>query len=463
MSFTRRNFLIGAGSGLSVLVLTACTPEAQPEPTPVPTRTVDGIVPAPAEMARSAWGADSFARGSVSYLPVGATPDHREALREPLIDRVFFAGEASAQENAGTVLGAVQSGNRAALDVDDVASSDDRVAVIGAGAAGAEAARVLRLRGYDVVVIEAKGEVGGRVRTVTDDAWPFPIELGAWRQYAAADAELLAALADAEVSTLPLGEATVYRSTTGEADADEIGGAAVATALAWAGQQSRDVALDSAIDDSGAGATAESASSGELAGTDLLDQHLASVSARYGADASALSGWFTTDSAEPPTVVTGGFASLVEEALDGVETFLSTTVLGVAYTEERVSLRLGTGESLAVDRVVVTVPLGVLQDDGIEFDPLLPFTHRAAISALGMGTVDTVWLKFDEPFWSTDAVVWNLVGTDDDVTCWYNLQPFTGEPILVGLVGGEAALRTEELDDQELIDSLLLTLVPFAS
>ena len=83
--------------------------------------------------------------------------------------------------------------------------------------------------------------------------------------------------------------------------------------------------------------------------------------------------------------------------------------------------------------------------------------------ALGMGTIDTVWLRFDEPFWSTDAVVWNLVGTDDDVTLWYNLEPLTGEPILVGIVGGEAALRTEELNDQEFIDSLLLTLVPFAS
>jgi len=116
-----------------------------------------------------------------------------------------------------------------------------------------------------------------------------------------------------------------------------------------------------------------------------------------------------------------------------------------------------------VQRAVVTVPLGVLKDNGIEFDPLLPFPHRTAIAALGMGTIDTVWLRFDEPFWSTDAVVWNLVGTDDDVTLWYNLEPLTGEPILVGIVGGEAALRTEELNDQEFIDSLLLTLVPFAS
>jgi len=154
---------------------------------------------------------------------------------------------------------------------------------------------------------------------------------------------------------------------------------------------------------------------------------------------------------------------VVAESLEGVETFLSTTVVGVSYNERRVSLRLGTGESLSVDRAIVTVPLGVLQHDGIDFDPLLPFSHRTAIASLGMGTVDAVWLRFDEPFWTTDAVIWNLVGTDDLVTTWFNLEPLTGEPVLVGLVGGDDATRFELLNDDELTAALRETLAPFAS
>jgi len=448
---------------MSVLVLTACAQDAEPNPTPTPTRTADGVVPTPAQSRRSSWAADSFSRGSVSYLAVGSTLDHREALREPLIDRVFFAGEASATENAGTVTGAIASGNRAALDLHEVADSADRIAVIGAGAAGAEAARILSLRGYDVVVIEARDRVGGRIESITTDDWPFPIELGAWRQAPGADAELLANLADMDVEVLSLGDTSVYRSPAGESETDDIGPAAVDTALEWAASQASDLPLDEALDESGARGSAEAAESGEVAGAELLVQHLAALATVYGADSSELSGWFTTNVVEPPTVVTGGFSALLDDSLEGVETFLSTTVLGIAYSDDGVSLRLGTGESLAVQRAIVTVPLGVLKDSGIEFDPLLPFSHRTAIDALGMGTIDTVWLRFDEPFWSTDAVVWNLVGTDDDVTLWYNLEPLTGEPILVGLVGGEAALRTEELGDQDFIDSLLLTLVPFAS
>ncbi|GAB3606503.1 hypothetical protein GCM10027413_19120 [Conyzicola nivalis] len=462
MSFTRRTFLIGAGSGLSVLVLTACAVDAQPEPTPSPTRTATGVVPSPASFARSAWGKDSFARGAVSFMAVGSTLEHRRALSVPLLRRVFFAGEATSVDDAGTVLGARLSGRAAAAAVAEVGNANDRIAVIGAGAAGAEAAKRLTENGFDVVVIEARKRTGGRIDTVSGDAWPFPVELGAWR---ISDVDLIAELEGLGVSTVELGAATdssVFRSTTGESGSDDVGAVAVESALAWAKQQARDESLKTSLEESGADAAAAASDTGELSGGDLLGQHLATLATVYGADASELSSWFTGDDVGSARVVTGGLRSAIDDSLDGVETFLSTTVVGVAYSDERVSLRLGTGESLSVDRVVVTVPLGVLQDDGIDFDPLLPFEHRTAIAALGMGTIDTVWLRFDEPFWTTDAVLWNLVGTEDEITTWYNLEPITGEPVLVGVVGGAAAERTELLSDDELTTTVLQTLAPFA-
>jgi hypothetical protein len=60
-------------------------------------------------------------------------------------------------------------------------------------------------------------------------------------------------------------------------------------------------------------------------------------------------------------------------------------------------------------------------------------------------------------------VAWNLVGTDDEITTWFNLEPLTGEPVLVGLVGGAAAERMELLDDDELTAAVLATLAPFAA
>jgi monoamine oxidase len=460
MSFTRRTFLVGAGTGLSVLVLSACAVDARPDPTPTPTRTAAGVVPEPSAFARSAWGKDSFARGSASYMAVGSTVEHREALAVPLMHRVFFAGEATSVDRPGTVVGARVSGAAAAAQVIESGGAGEKVAVVGAGASGAEAARVLAESGFDVVVIEARKRVGGRIDTVTDKSWPFPIELGAWR-LGASDTELVAALDTLQVSSAQL-DGSVFRSLTGESDSDPVSDMAVTSALAWARKQATDVSVESSLDRSGAAAIAADSGSAELAGSELLTQHLAALATVYGADADVLSSWFTADDPVPSTVVTGGFDAVVGDTLDDVETFLSTTVVGIAYNDNRVSLRFGTGESLAVDRVVVTVPLGVLQQESIDFDPLLPFEHRTAIAALGMGTVDAVWLRFDEPFWTTDAVLWNLVGTDDEITTWYNLEPLTGEAVLVGLVGGAAAERTELLTDDELRVAVLSTLAPFA-
>ena len=460
MSFTRRTFLVGAGTGLSVLVLSACAVDAQPNPTPTPTRTAFGVVPEPAAFARSAWGKDSFSRGSASYMAVGATLEHRAALAVPLLQRVFFAGEATSIDRAGTVMGARLSGVAAAADVAQVGGAGEKIAVVGAGAAGAEAARELSRSGFDVVVIEARKRVGGRIDTVTDKRWPFPVELGAWR-IAGDDDGLIAALDGLEISSRQL-DGAVFRSPTGESDSDPVSDPALSSALAWAQMQATDASIDKSLDRSGAAATAADSGSGEIEGGELLVQHLAELATVYGADADMLSSWFTAAVAPPSTVVTGGFDALVADTLDDIETFLSTTVVGVAYNDNRVSLRFGTGESLAVDRVIVTVPLGVLQHESIEFDPLLPFEHRTAIAALGMGTIDTVWLRFDEPFWTTDAVLWNLVGTDDEITTWYNLEPVTGEAVLVGIVGGAAAERVELLSDDELRAAALATLAPFA-
>lgn len=494
MSFTRRSFLAGAGSGLSLLVLTACTdPEPQP-PTPQPTGRPDLTVPEPARMVRSSWGTDSFTRGSHSVMVVGATPEHREALATPIGDRVFFAGEATSVDAANTIRGARASGRRAGQQVAEVAKEGERVAVIGAGVAGAAAARQLAANGFDVVVLEARTRIGGRVHSVADDEWEHPVELGAWRVDAEADASLIVDLSLAGVGTALLGtepgeegdgagddgagddganpiatpppadSPQTFRSPDATANGNTVGPAALATAVGWAQSGMADVSLETALNESGAAGTADDASSEGLEGAALLDQQLDALAATVGADAASLSSWFGIPAAAgAQRLVTGRLDKLIAADLEGIETSLSTTVLAIAWAGERVSLQLGTGESLTVDRVIVTVPLGVLREGSIEFTPLLPFSHRTAIAAIGVGTVETVWLQFDEPFWTTGSLAWSLVGTDDDLTTWFNLEPVTGQPVLVGLVGGESADRVLGLGDAELVAAARRALEPFAA
>jgi monoamine oxidase len=63
------------------------------------------------------WTADPFARGGYAVFPVGSA-GASEALAEPVEDTLFFAGEATAGEtDAGTVEGALRTGERAAREV----------------------------------------------------------------------------------------------------------------------------------------------------------------------------------------------------------------------------------------------------------------------------------------------------------------------------------------------------------
>ncbi|MCU1402875.1 MAG: oxidoreductase [Microbacteriaceae bacterium] len=460
MSFTRRTFLIGAGS-LSLLVLSACVDEP-PTPTRSPTPTGTAI-PTPSGILRSSWSTDPYALGSHSFMAVGSAPEHRDTLRQPILNRVYFAGEATSSDNPGTVLGAQASGALAANDLSTVAAAGERIAIIGAGIAGAEAARVLSQQGYDVVVVEARNRVGGRIQTVTGKSWPGPVELGAWRLRSVEDNVLLTRLGSLGTDSVSVPDA-IFRSPTATVTTNPVGSTAVASAVAWAAAGASDLTLSAALDQSGAAKTANDTKVAGIDGGPLLGQYLSSLATVYGAQASDLSAWYGLDQpGNIDTVVTGDFGAIVKDSLTGSTTSLATAVAEVSYSKTGVSLRLGTGESLRADRVIVTVPLGVLKKETLKFNPLLPFAHRTAIAALGFGTVDSIWLKFDKPFWSTDAAVWNLVGTADDITTWYNLEQITGDPVLVGLVGGDAALRVAKLDEAQLVASALTSLRPFAA
>jgi monoamine oxidase len=67
----------------------------------------------PISMRFSRWSSEKFSKGAFSYLPAGVEIVNRDYLALPE-KRIFFAGEATIRDGAGTAHGAYNSGLRAA-------------------------------------------------------------------------------------------------------------------------------------------------------------------------------------------------------------------------------------------------------------------------------------------------------------------------------------------------------------
>lgn len=448
MRITRRTLLVGAGTSVVGVLLASCAPKPVPSPRPTgsPTRLPPGGDFVPSAFARSAWSKDPFALGATSFTPVGVPQTVRDALAMPVGDRLFFAGEATDSKAPGTLAGAVGSGVRAAEELLRRSRSGERIAVVGAGLAGAFAAATLVAAGREPTVFEARERLGGRVHAVVDGArWPFPVQLGGWL-LEGRDADLRAQIRARDIRAAALAS-SLWRSIDAEGAATNVNPPAEKAVMAAvvSAQQTlpADVPLSKALTD--AGIDPEEPTLAAL---------LAYLTATTGVDIDDASAWFPpTLPARERTAPLGDLTALFETLLDGARVSVSSPVGRVAYDGGGVSIGLASGESLSFDRVMICVPLGVLQSDGIEFAPALPRAHRGAIAELETGSIETVWLRFDERLIDTEATVWHVVGGDAEIRTWFNFAPVTGDNVLMGIVGGAAAAALADRDDDAVLKS----------
>ncbi|RDA85855.1 hypothetical protein CP532_4907 [Ophiocordyceps camponoti-leonardi (nom. inval.)] len=120
------------------------------------------------------------------------------------------------------------------------------------------------------------------------------------------------------------------------------------------------------------------------------------------------------------------------------------------------------GEVIEADCIVCTVPLGVLKQGSISFDPPLPPWKTGVIDRLGFGILNKVVLVYDEVFWEPDRHIFGVLRdapnrhstTQKDYGAnrgrffqWFNVSNTTGLPCLIALAGCE----TEHTSNDQLI------------
>ncbi|WP_421979467.1 FAD-dependent oxidoreductase [Roseibium sp.] len=365
---------------------------------------------APTGYLRTNWSRDPYSFGSYSYVAKGARRRDHAALGEPVGDRLFFAGEAAHPDYNSTVHAAYESGLMAAEAVFGNTEAE-AVAVVGAGASGLAAANRLTEEGYEVTVLEARHRTGGRI--VTDRSLGMPLDLGAsWIH--GTDGNPLTDLAGTKgLVRRATDETYVIRGGDGREISD-------ADAPAW---------LENVLEvQHSLAADAEDVNG-----------------AAYRADA---------DYDGEEVILTGGYDQLLDGLTAGLDIRFGHVVTHIDVDQDGVRLRDSEGREATFDAVILTVPLGVLKQGAITISPPVPRWKQEAIARLGMGTLDKVYLRYDDVFWDKD-VTW--IATPENglpegqFNQWLNLHFYTGEPVIVAFNGAGPARDLAALPDLEIV------------
>ena len=335
------------------------------------------------------------------------------------------------------------------------------IVVIGAGIAGLACADELSRRGQEVIVLEARARLGGRCKT--DTSLGAPVDLGASWIHGVEHNPLmrLARRYACDVEPMPYQDLALYDGSGKLSDEvrDE--------ALSFEGKleswcerlchrhpkRSADISIAAAL----AQDLDRRGDRVKLKEPRIFDWALYLKGLNEGADLGDLTLRYHEDDAPfegGDVLFKRGYEELIDELAAGLDVRLEEHVERVERHDEgcRVVTRRGVFEA---ERVVVTLPLGVLKRGDVIFEPPLPETTLRAIEGLKMGMLEKIAVRFERAFWDDHAVLGKLSGPYRHAGWMLNLNRVLGEPILVGFVAAPQRVTIQRERDEEILNAFL--------
>ncbi len=311
--------------------------------------------------------------------------------------------------------------------------------VVGAGVAGLAAGRALAEAGQRVLVLEAQGRVGGRLLTVHVQGEETPIELGA--EFVHGQPPQLVAL---------LEEAGLASYETGGQDWQYVGG----ELREAAGDDDSPFALLEELSEEAPDQTFDKFLAERQPAEGVARRARRYVEGFNAADAGRIGtrGLARQQAAEDGIEgdrawrLQGGYAGVAEYLRDravaaGATVLLETPVQEIAWQRGEVAVSAGMRRFKA-RRVIVTVPLGVLQSGRLRLTPT-PEEAMEAAQSLAAGAVQRIVLQFRDQFWEEKAPGMRFLFTDgESPSTWWTSSP-RASTLLVGWMGGPRAAAAD--------------------
>ncbi|MDZ4045283.1 MAG: NAD(P)/FAD-dependent oxidoreductase [Rhodoglobus sp.] len=340
--------------------------------------------------------------------------------------------------------------------------------VIGAGMSGLTSARMLADAGQRVVVLEARDRIGGRMHT--DRSAGFPVDLGASWIHGIDGSPLWDLVQALGVPTI---EYTVGSFQVGGRPMENFDGKGramgeTATAQWIADVDEADRLLVEEIAASSSGDTYLDVTERALDRSGFSPERIDEIREffrhrveeqcgawigdldAHGLDEDAIEG--------DEVIFPRGYDELPRRIGAGLDVRTETPVSRVTRSTDGVVVQAGDTEHTA-DRVIVTVPLGVLKAGTIEFEPALPDAVAGPIDRLGMGVFNKIFLQFPTRFWNDESYVIRALGeAGEHWHSWYDVSAVSGLPTLLTFAAGPFGRHMQELPDEEVVADVLRAL-----
>ncbi len=335
------------------------------------------------------------------------------------------------------------------------------VVVIGAGAAGLTAYRDLTRAGLRVLCLEARHRIGGRILTIRDPLSPIPVELGA--EFIHGQPSETGEIARSGALTIYDCAENAVRIRNGRIDGGlrswELVGN-VLEAMQQAAEQLEDQSFQQFLANAPHSEEAKRLATSYVEGFNAARKELIGIHS-LAADARAAD----KIGGDQSYRILNGYEAvplhLLREAGGAHgELRLGCVVGQIAWREGALTVHFRHGlngpstESVKARKLVVTVPLGVLQADddvaaAIRFEPPLTDSINAA-RELAFGQVVRVVLRFREGFWERNPDLQHagfLLSDEKFFPTWWTPLPVRA-PLITGWSAGprpdELAGRSEE-------------------
>ncbi len=344
----------------------------------------------------------------------------------------------------------------------------NRVIVVGAGMAGLAAARALHMAGVEVVVLEARDRIGGRLHTVelaSHAKAASTVDLGAAWIHDGEGSILLPLVEHLRGVLLPAratelaSRARVLDRRDGGGNFDPHADRALHDAFALLERHGPRVARRFGDRVS----LAEGVAQAVVTASAAIQTTLADLLSIYDSESPHRSGfgtfarfYFGGVIDDNDQFIAGGYRTLTDALADGLVIRCGQVVHSIRQNSAGVEVETGDGVERG-SHVIVTVPLAVLRSGSIAFTPELPDPTRVAMARLGVGRFEKVALTLREPLTGAAAPA-PIAVIDDRQRGWpfvLDLQQWSSQPGLVALTVGDHARRTARLSPDERIAEVI--------